>query len=283
MRISILFFIFFSFSDPAISQGLHFLYSDSFNASGISPAPALYIQQNHIKKVSLYRMNKAQTDSVHFKDFIYDLNGNLVKDIIYGKNGVTLIDSFVYDDRNRKISEYMKSKAGIILQSSFHYLGDTVTRINTYMLVNDKIDTTYRYDYFNENRQLLNTDVYGPTKELRNTYTYTYTESGLPKEMHFSGSANGGAYGYLFQNIVSSKKRKIILFDPLTKKKMSECLYNEKAQCISCIHFYYHSDRYNKYETFHYREDGALFERIENYINYWSNKPVYVISRYYYL
>ena len=66
------------------------------------------IKENHIKKVERYLYYKK--DSVLNKTFLYDSSGNLIKEIMYGRNSIAnSVDSMIYDDNNHRIKHYSKS------------------------------------------------------------------------------------------------------------------------------------------------------------------------------
>ena len=91
IRRKLISFVLLFISIHRFSQHERFLFIDSFGTGGvstvgISPASAQKIKENHIKKVERYLYYKK--DSVLNKTFLYDSSGNLIKEIMYGRNSI---------------------------------------------------------------------------------------------------------------------------------------------------------------------------------------------------
>ena len=287
IRRKLISFVLLFISIHRFSQHERFLFIDSFGTGGvstvgISPASAQKIKENHIKKVERYLYYKK--DSVLNKTFLYDSSGNLIKEIMYGRNSIAnSVDSMIYDDNNHRIKHYSKSHhQGTLYELFSEYFGDTLVHTTTYMAGNDKVDTTFTVQYFNERKQLqktISTNVQG--KVLSET-NYSYTKDGLISKMAYIGSLGPTyGYGYTYEHTFSKNGSKIIMqgFDAKGQKGIiTESLYNSNNQCIKCIRYTTFPNR----AVFKYNSDNLIFEYTDEDYNPYSKKWIFFKSRFYY-
>ncbi len=280
-------FVLLFISFHCFSQHERFLYIDSFGTGGvgtfgISPASAQKIKENHIKKIERYLYYKK--DSVLNKTFLFDSSGNMIKEIMYGRNSIAIsVDSMIYDGNNHRVKHYSKSHhQGTLYEVFSEYFGDTLVHTTAYSAYNDKVDTTFTVQYLNEKKQLLksiSTDAKG--KNLSET-TYSYTKDGLITKMTFTGSLSPSySYGYTYEHKFSKDGKKIIMqeFDAKRQKGIiTESIYNKNNQCIKCIRF---SNPPNT-AVFKYNTDNLLFEYTDEEYDTYSKKWILFKSRFYY-
>ena len=195
-------------------------------------------------------------DSGHSVEFLYDENGNFIREIT-NNNGVKSFESYTYDKNGNKIKTVSIGASDEVRYTEYTYDSDN------HKTKNQSFDSSGnpggKIEWLYDDKGHMVKRIYGAYDNY-SVMEFTYDEKGNMTGRYDTSDSSNSSYEYIYDD--SGKKIKEIFINSDGKETVTEYLYDDNGNLIKILTKAY-AFTLNRSTEYYYDDNNRLVKRVD--------------------